>query len=214
MYLFSSPVSSLFEEFQHLSLQEPQAIIRFFERYEADMGTVPAEELFVMRFHYANALFEVGAYRIYLNICDGLIETSMACNWDMIEGKDVFLLSLEQKAWALVHLGDLAQAERVALALQKIKPDYLPYRQLLRRVWTAQRPRWVLEFTALALWLGIFAVVLGLGNVLAFEAFFPVLAQITQHIIASAALMSVLLLFSGFLGQWYWVERRLGRKKS
>jgi hypothetical protein len=205
---------TLFDEFRSIPPTEHHAVIRFYERYEGDFSFLPAQEVFEMRYHYANALFGIGEAQRYLDLAEDLIQDSMANNWQYIGQEDVFLTTLAQKARALQQLHRYPAAEKIALALCRIQPKDKQHRKLLRSCYTLQRPRWVLEAFALALWLGIMGISLGIANILVFEAFFADFAEILHHIALSSAAMSLLLLSLGILGQWYWVEAKMRASKQ
>jgi tetratricopeptide (TPR) repeat protein len=199
--------SKLFRSFKSLDDQAYQELIRFFEENEAEIQDLDFEEYFAMLCAYANALFEVGAYREHLLMVDSVIETSIQNNLIEYEGEDIFRRSLFKKAASLYHTQQYAQAEHVLRELLKMDAQDPDARQFLHKCLRTHYPQVRSNARALAVFLVFLCVLL-----IAIEVLFvrPFYGMYTGMLEGSRNSIFVLACLSIVFGETYhrWLARR------
>lgn len=119
--LFSSTYHSrLYRRFMSIEPNAYRDIIRFYEAEEEVILQLDEDECFEMMAIYANALFEIGNYRAYLQVVDMAIEASVKLNVVFFQGADIYHLLLFRKAAAYFHTGNPAPAEHILKELIKL----------------------------------------------------------------------------------------------
>jgi len=96
--------SKTYQEFKEIPYNDYRGIVRFYEEYNSEIVHLKFDEYFELLLAYAESLFEIGAYRNHLDICDQAIEITIAHNIKFYQGKDVFFELLFKKAAAHYNL--------------------------------------------------------------------------------------------------------------
>ena len=163
--------SKILREFKNLDSDNYHAIVHFFEENEREISRMSLDDFFILQASYENALFELGAFQKVLPICDQVIEHSIIYNVQFYQGEDIYLKTLYHKAYALARLHDYPAAQTVLESLIRIKPNFKPYRRLLRRCMLRQRPLYVKRLFALGVILYLVSVAMVVVNILFIEPF-------------------------------------------
>lgn len=172
--------SQLYLEFQDLAPDSFREQVRFFESRESSIRQLSLEEFFELLAAYTTALFETGQYSKFLLRADELIELSMECNLHEYKGRDVFLTTLYQKAYALYYRMEYKACEHVLTELVKIDPSEASYKKLLRRCLLARIPRYVQQARAVAILLIFLSAGVTAVELLVFRSFYPQWVAFTE----------------------------------
>lgn len=138
-----SEQSRIFRDFRSIPYSDYYYLIRFYEQYYKDIDYLPFDESLIMSYYYANALFETGEYDTHLTIANHILEQSMINNVRYIDGEDVYITILYQKACAHLKLGELQSAKRFATQLVRMDTNNPTYSELLRLCFIVERPAWI-----------------------------------------------------------------------
>jgi hypothetical protein len=155
--------SRIFRDFKGINPEAYHSIIRFYEEKEEAIRRLEWEEYFELVVAYTHALFRTGAYRRFLLMADVVVAESIENNHSILNGEDIFLRTLYQKAYAHVRLLELSQARHVLDELLRINPFYEGAAKLYRTSWYREQPaymQWtraasILMFLLAALVIGI-----------------------------------------------------------
>lgn len=112
--------SRIYRDFKALEAHNFREVVRYFEKHEAEILQLQFEEYFEILAGYANALFEIGAYRKHTLMADVVIELSIRHNIQDFQGVDIFRQMLFRKAASLYNLYEQDKAEYILRELIKI----------------------------------------------------------------------------------------------
>ena len=202
--------SSLFKNFRGIPTSQHFAIIRFVEQNASDIEYLSIEERMVIQSYYVDALFEEGGMeQQFIAYARQLLEDSIALNIQFIDGQDIYLRTLYQKANAHLRLGDAAQATKIATQLLRLAPKQVAYQTLVRDCLLVVRPSWVRASWAMGLGLIILGIFTSLTNMFFIELVYN---NYTIQFAQAALLMFVtgsLALALGLASHYYFVSRRV-----
>ncbi len=116
--------------------------IRFFEKNRDQLFQLSYHEILEIKSDYAFALFEMGKYSKYLNICDELLETVIIDNIYDINGKDVFEELLYRKAASLYNLNNYTKSMQICKELIAINPGHEIASNLFRQCLRKRGNKW------------------------------------------------------------------------
>ncbi|TVR77782.1 MAG: hypothetical protein EA409_11230 [Saprospirales bacterium] len=131
--------NNILKKFQQEGLESYRSIVRFYEHNSVEIDALEFKDFFSVYIEYVDALYEIGAHHKFIKLADEVIELSVLNNVSFFEGKDVFEYFIYKKANALINIGLLDQAEKVALELLKIDSDNQRYRALVNKVYYSRR---------------------------------------------------------------------------
>lgn len=189
--------SPIFREFKSLDRDNHHAIVHFYEEHEREIGQMTFDEYFVCLVAYCNALYEIGAYRKLLRHADEVIELSIMHNKQFVQGEDVYLKILLQKAVAFIRLHDYASAQRVLTELVKLQPNRRSHRKLLRKCMYRQRPIYVKRMFAAGVFLYLLSVVMVVVNILVIDPFYEQWLNTAEYARFSVFIAGVIALVAG-----------------
>ncbi len=165
--------SKVFLEFSRLDEENFRTVVHFFEKNQEAVITMNFEERFIMLLTYANALYEINAYKRHLRVADEIIELSITHNIQFFNGEDIYLKTLFQKAKSYFHLHEYKASEHVSTELVKMVPNHSPYSKLLNKCLIRQRPAYVKNMLASGVFLYLLSVVFVVVNILVIKSLFP-----------------------------------------
>lgn len=196
--LFSSTYHSrLYRRFMSIEPNAYRDIIRFFEAKEEAILQLDEDECFEMMAIYANALFEIGNYRAFLQIVDMAIETSIRLNIVVFQGSDIYHLLLFRKAAACFHTGNCSQAEYILKELIKLKPDDTFSVIFLKKVYREDLKPQVRNFRAVAVFFILTAALVSAVEVLFIRPFYYAYTAQTETVRWLLFALGILSLLSG-----------------
>ncbi len=146
--------------------------IRFFETHQDEILLLPEKEEFVLKEAYADALFQVGAYRKHLTVVDKLIEESIQQNIRFFKGEDIFQGLLFKKSASLYQLHRYGEAEHILKELIRINPAFPDPATFLTKCLRRKRPPWLNRAKAASVFLFILTAGLISVEMLVMEPFF------------------------------------------
>lgn len=184
----------LYRNFKAIDPADYHGIIRYYERFEAAIGDLDAEEYFDCTLTYTNALFETANYAQYIVMCDHLLEVVIMQNIDTWGGADIYAHLLFRKALALYRMQEYAPCEHILRELIKLHPhDPLPPR-LLRNCLIRQRSRLLMYTRATAVgltFLAALAVAIELFVIRPFFLDYYEKALLAHNVLLGAALLAL-----------------------
>lgn len=148
-----SKESRIFRDFRCIPYADYFYMIRFFEQYYAEFNHLTFDEEMIITYYYAVALYETESYYSFLKVADQLIEDSIVNNIQFVDGQDIYMNLLSNKACAMLQLEKVVQAQQLAEQIVRIAPHDNNYTQLLYHCTKAKRPasaRNMLLFSAAA----------------------------------------------------------------
>ena len=129
----STQHSSVYLNFKEIEGREFRELVRYYEDHVKAIQQLEFDEYFELQVTYINALFEIGAYRKYLDLVEKSIEASIVHNIKYHKGEDVFQKLLFKKAASYYHLMEYHRAEHVLRELIKMNPHDEAVILLLKR---------------------------------------------------------------------------------
>lgn len=201
--------SELYREFIGLDPESYRECVRFFEAREQEVRQLTLEEFFMVLAAYTDALFETGQYSKFLIRADELIALSMEQNLNDFQGRDVFIYTLYQKAYAYYYRMEFRSCQHVLTELIRIDPSDPRPQKLLRRCLLSQRPGYVQTARAVAILLFFLSAGVTAVELLFFRSFYPQWVAFTEMLRVGlfAAALLLLVLVSAFFQEQ--VRRRV-----
>lgn len=132
--------SKLYRDFLALEPKDFHGLIRFYEQQEQFLVQLDEMEQYEMLFAYANALFEVGAYRQFLAIVDQAIIASLDDDYRLDEmwQQEQFKAFLFRKSAAYIQTLQPDRSEHISRELLRIDPQHEYALLLLRKAMRQQ----------------------------------------------------------------------------
>lgn len=146
--------------------------IRFYEKHISIIQSLPEKENIELRLHYLLALFQVGAYKKYLDCVDPMVEFVIKENMFLFEGEDIYFQLLLNKASAHYNLFEIDQAFDVSRQLHKINATNPVNKLLLRRLFAKKFASSTRNIKALGIGLYFFSGFLIALQILLVEPFY------------------------------------------
>lgn len=200
---------AIYEQFQSIKDNDNYVLIHFFESHESELYWMNNEQRFMMLCYYTNALAAAEQFDKHIYYANQLIEDSIIHDFHYVDGVDVYLYTLYQKAKSHLALKQLDKAIYIGKELLKIAPGNKQYRKLLYQALMMQRPEWVRKNLALSvLGLGIWTVV-EICQLLWIELFLSELFFISQIFQYLAIALLVTTLSIALFGQYQHVEKTI-----
>ncbi|MEL6925914.1 MAG: hypothetical protein AAFO94_17865 [Bacteroidota bacterium] len=112
----------MYLSFKEIEGREFREIVRYYEDHLFQIKQLEFEEYFELQVAYLNALFEIGAYRKYLDLVEKSIEATILHNIKYHKGEDIFQKLLFKKAASFYHLMEYKRSEHVLRELVKMNP--------------------------------------------------------------------------------------------
>ncbi|NUO03747.1 MAG: hypothetical protein HUU01_24300 [Saprospiraceae bacterium] len=186
-----------YRDFRSIDPGAHREILHFYELHEADILRTEFEEYFEMLAAYTDALFETGAYRKHLLMADVAIGESMSQDLDLAYGKYIFAQMLFRKAASHFNLGEYRQAEHHIGQLVRIDPDHKEALRFFRKCRYRQRPNWLHQIRAAAIFLFLLAALIICVELLLIRPFYAMHVHLIETSRNTILGMGVLLLIVG-----------------
>jgi hypothetical protein len=209
MHIQYQQPSDLLQHFRQIPPNQHFAIIRFFEQNSSAFDQLKPEEYVLFLSYYVDALYEEGGFDAQiLSNTQELLELSIVHNVQFVDGQDIYLRSLLQRAVAFIRLKRVAEATVLAEQLIRLAPKQKICHQLLRDCLMLQRPQWVQQTAAAAILVVLVAMVLSFTEILLPPTWHDVAANTLSFLSTLAFGVAFSLLSIGLLGHYYYVRRR------
>jgi len=198
--------SQILRDFLEIEEKAFHQRIRFYESHERDIVALRYKEIFLLKEGYADALFQVGAYKKHLSIVDQLIEDSMNHNIRFFKGEDIFQGLLFRKAASLFQVRKTGEAIHILRELIRINPAYRDPARFLARCYRRQRPDWLSWLRAASVVLFILTAVFVSIEMLMIGPLFPEWSAEVQMTRNSTFFLGIAALLGGEI--WHRMECR------
>ena len=173
MFMHYTASSSLLQIFRKIRTDEYNRIIHFYALYEKEIITLDAEEYLTILSYYINALFEVGGYELeVIKQSSILLECSIVENIQYIDGQDIYMRALLQKAISLMHIDRKDEGLHIAKQLYALAPFNKTYKRFYKDCLILTRPKWIIYsfrasigFMLSAIVIKIIGFILALGSI-------------------------------------------------
>lgn len=197
----------LYRNFKALEANDFHGITRYYERNEDGIRSLDIDEYFDCTLAYAEALFETGAYRKHVLVCEQLLELLINQDLDGWQAEELFREVLFKKAASHFRLGEFRQAEHVLRELVKIHPwDAMPQR-FLQTCLLKQKPAWLSYMRVAAVVLSLLAAVTVMAELFVIRPFFTEHYQTALYAHNGLLASGVLVLVAGE-SRHYWLSRQ------
>ena len=206
--------SKILREFRNLDGDNHHAIVHFFEENEREISRMNLDDFFILQASYENALFEIGAFQKMLPVTDQVVEHSIIYNVQFFQGEDIYLKGLYHKAYALARLHDYPAAQGVLEELIRIRPNFKPYKRLLRKCMLRQRPLYVKRLFAIGVILYLVSVAMVVLNILFIEPFHSDFLSRAEYIRFAIFVLGIISLLSGEITHHVKTRRRINKITS
>ena len=120
-----------------------ESVIAFYEKNSTGIKYLDIEDQFEMLARYCKALFLTSNYQKHIFIADELIEKSIYHNIQYVQGVDVYLEALFDKAASLYNLGKIVKCKKILTALIRLNKNEKAYRYLLLKCYLYDKPKYV-----------------------------------------------------------------------
>jgi hypothetical protein len=212
MHLQYQQPSELLAHFRQIPANQHFAIIRFFEQNTPVLGNLPIRDYVILLSFYVDALYEEGGFDAQvLSNTEELLELSIIHNVQYVDGQDIYLRTLLQRAVAFIHLGKIAEATHLAKQLLRLAPEQKVCRQLLHDCLMMQRPNWVQQAWAGAILVVLVAMLLSFTEILLPQSWHDVAASTLNTLSLAGFAGAISLLLAGVVGHHYYVRRQIRR---
>ena len=206
---FSYP-SDLFDRFRNIHESDVYGVIRFYENHLDELYFMPFEERFIMLCYYSNALFAAEAYQKHFETAKELLEASIIEGIQYVDGHDVFVHTLYQKAESHIHLRELEEAAKISRQLLAIDPTQKKkWLAQLKKSLLLQRPAWVQKAFAWAMLTTILWIGTSFLNILIFEPFYPFINRLATTLQVTALPLALLMSLAAMLGHYLFVVYKI-----
>jgi tetratricopeptide (TPR) repeat protein len=198
--------SQILRDFLEIEEKAFHQRIRFYESHEREIVGLRQKEIFLLKEGYADALFQVGAYKKHLSMVDELIEECMNHNIRFFKGEDIFQGLLFRKAASLFQIRKTREAIHILRELIRINPAYRDPARFLARCYRRQRPNWLGWLRAASVVLFILTAVVIALEMLMVNPLFPEMTSDVQMVRNSTFFLGVIALVGGEV--WHRLECR------
>jgi hypothetical protein len=214
MHLQYQQPSELLAHFRQIPSNQHFAIIRFFEQNTPVLGNLPIQDYVTLLSYYVDALYEEGGFDAQiLTNTEELLELSIVHNVQYVDGQDIYLRSLLQRAVAFIHLGKIAEATHLSKQLLRLAPNQKVCQQLLHDCLMMQRPTWVQQAWAGAILLVLVAMLLSFTEILLPQSWHDVAATSLNNLSLGGFFGAISLLLAGLVGHYYHVRLQIRRAR-
>lgn len=148
-------------------------IMDFFESYETEIQALEVQEYIIILSYYIDALYEVGDYeKEVIYYTEILLEQSIIENIQFVDGQDIYMRALLQRAVSFLQINDFNNAYILAKQLYRLAPNDSTCQRLIKDCLLLNKPKWILKalkysivFAALAVFIKISDMIFAFGNI-------------------------------------------------
>jgi hypothetical protein len=210
---FSYP-SDLFDRFRNIHESDVYGVIRFYENHIDELYFIPFEERFIMLCYYSNALFAAEEHQKYLETAKKILEASIIERIQYVDGHDIYVHTLYQKAESHIRLRELNEAAKISRQLLTIAPTgKKKWFAQLRKALLLQRPLWVRKAFGLGMFATISWITTTFLSILVLEPFYPGINSLAIILQFTMLPMALFMCLAALAGHYLFVEYALLHKK-
>jgi tetratricopeptide (TPR) repeat protein len=211
---FKEPSSSnLYRNFRHIHQQDVYEIIRFYKKNNNALSKLSTVQRFTILCYYANALFAAEEFEDYIKTAPEILEISIIENIQFVDGKDIYLHTLEQLARAYMLQKKYDKALLIAKQLLNLSNAPKKQQQLLRKILNKQRPAWVLNAKALMVISVLILTIMEMLQIIFILPFYPIFYKVLVQIQYFGLITAIGTGLIAFLGHYIYVGRELRKHK-
>lgn len=187
----------VFKDFRRLDKQNYHSIVRFCEEHRKAIEELSDTAFFEVEANYVNALFETEAYRKHIKVSNRLIQLSILQNIQYVNGEDIYLKTLFQKAESHLFIGDFDEAIHISKEIIKLQPKNKEFVNLLSRCYMQDGLAFLHHVRTAGVLLFFLSIGIFIIKILIVEYFFQSAQSFFQILNNTTLILGTILLVSG-----------------
>ena len=191
---FDTYTEEVFLRFKEIDESAHREIINFYERNQDALIHLDLQSYFEVKIAYSAALFEIGQYSEFIELCDELIEEVIYHNIKYLNDEDIFEKLLFKKAAAYYQQLEYEAAEKILWQLIRMNPKNSIASYLLKRCRIKNQPLFLKRAKSISIFLFLLSACIIAVELLLIQPFFNVYHPEVQIFRTSIFLSGIFLL--------------------
>lgn len=171
--VFRTYQPEIYQQFHEIEETAYHDMVKFYEKHALLIDQLDIEAYFEVKSTYGIALFEIGRYREFIDLSQGLLEGIIYHNIKLIHGEDLYEKLLLKRAAAHYQLLAYDEAEFILRQLIRMNPNNNVAVYLLKRTLIRNQPKSITNVKGVSILLFLTAAALIASELLIVRAFFP-----------------------------------------